>query len=113
MSLHYRKAFLIDYLRAHPNGVPTCRVSSAQAKGAAKLYSYWGVALYRVRLSADGQPVHVCTRRAGSDRRTRDGAMQDATATGRLVLCSLGRLTDAECELVVTDLVRRDPRYAR
>ena len=106
----YRKSFLIDYLRDNPAGIPTVRVSSAQARGNASHYSYWGAALYRVKLSRAGAPINVCTRRAHSDRRTWDGAYRDAIATGRLVLLDIGLLCPRSVDAVVSDLVRRDPR---
>ncbi len=57
------------------------RVSSAQAKGAAKQYAYWGAVRYAVRLSADGQRLVVAAlERASSDRRTEAGAERDAEA---------------------------------
>jgi len=55
------------------------RVSSAQARGAAKRYSYYGVALYQLGLGkADGLPVLRCESGARSDRRSRSLAEKDA-----------------------------------
>lgn len=46
------------------------RVSSAQAKGAAKKYPYWGVVLYEVRIARRGHLTSVALERADSKYRS-------------------------------------------
>lgn len=95
---------LTQYLATHgPIGL--VRVSSAQAKGAAKRYAYWGAVRYMLHLTADGVPTFAPEERASSDRRTIEGAQKDAeqiaNTEGRIYIgqSSVGRLTemDAQC----------------
>lgn len=75
--------------------LPCVRVSSAQARGAAKRYPYWGVARYEVRYSARQRgPVVVAVSRARSERRSQRLAEHDAEATGLPVIEQVhGRIT--------------------
>lgn len=74
------------------------RVSSAQARGAAKRYAYWGAVRYAIKLSADGQRL-ICAalERASSDRRSLRLAESDAEALaeseGRVETQHLGGMT--------------------
>src|SRR5581483_9689934 len=54
---------LAEYIRQH-GPVRAVRVSSAQARGHAKQYSYWGPARYELRLSRDGYVIAVAVERA-------------------------------------------------
>lgn len=64
--------------------IPAVRVSSAQARGAASLYRYWGAARYVIRLRrSDGMPTLVPCERASSDRRSIRLAHDDADALAR------------------------------
>lgn len=85
--------------------VPAVRVSSAKPRGRAKQYSYWGATRYQIDLGADGSPCNRPLERAGSDRRTRAGAIRDAEALasdeGRVLLQSFGYLTSDDCEEVL------------
>lgn len=98
---------LVDVIRAH-GPIPTVRVSSAQARGAAKQYAYWGAARYEIRLSRDGQPINVALERANSDRRSRRLAQQDAAELARRerrVCCpEIGRLSEAAAARVLRAL---------
>lgn len=97
------KAALAAHIRA--NGpIPTVRVSSAQAHGAAKKYPYWGAVRYEIRLTADGCPANIPLERASSDRRTMAGAQRDADAmAGRVREQRIGRLTEDECEVYLAE----------
>lgn len=57
--------------------VGSARVSSAQARGNAKKYSYWGAVRYEIRLSKDGRVINMATERASSDRRSEAKADED------------------------------------
>lgn len=98
---------LVDLIRTH-GPIQTVRVSSAQARGAAKRYSYWGVARYEIRLSRDGQPINVALERASSDRRSLRLAEQDAARLARRerrVVCQeIGRLSEDAAVRVLRDL---------
>ncbi len=58
----------------------SARVSSAQAKGAAKKYAYWGAVRYSVRLTRSGALSHTARERASSDRRSERLAGLDCDA---------------------------------
>lgn len=61
--------------------IPAIRISSAQASGAAKKYSYWGCAPYTVRVdAAHGTITLRAEGRAPSARRSYRLAAQDCTA---------------------------------
>ena len=60
---------LVTYLQA-AGSIRTARVSSAQARGNAKNYAYWGAVRYEVRLDCDGRPVNMPLERASSGRRS-------------------------------------------
>lgn len=98
---------LIDLILTHGH-IPTVRVSSAQARGRAKRYSYWGAARYEIRLSRDGQPSNVALERASSDRRSLRLAEQDAARLARRerrVVCQeIGRLSEDAAARVLRDL---------
>lgn len=76
---------LRQYLVDH--GPQACvRVSSAQARGAAKKYSYWGAVRYELRLvGRDDHPSLIPQERASSDRRSIDLAIRDAEAMARSI----------------------------
>ena len=71
--------------------VECVRVSSAQAKGAAKAYSYWGAVRYRARLHRGWWSL-IPLERASSDRRSQRLAAMDAAQIAR----KEGRLLVAE-----------------
>lgn len=99
---------LVRYLRKHGN-IPTVRVSSAQAKGAAKKYAYWGAVRYEIRPTAKGEFVtHRPTEQASSDRRSRDLAERDAEQLrekeGRLDwpnTQNIGKLSESDCQWIM------------
>jgi len=68
---------LAEYVHAH-GPIRAVRVSSAQARGAAKAYAYWGAVRYRIALNQRGQPSLRPEERASSDRRSIAGAERDA-----------------------------------
>ena len=73
------------------------RVSSAQARGAAKKYAYWGATRYHVRIARAGHITCVPIERATSDRRSTAGAERDAdalaVAEGRIWAPGLGKVS--------------------
>jgi hypothetical protein len=88
---------LVEYLKVH-GPIRTVRVSSAQARGAAKAYSYWGAVRYQLRISRDGRPVNIALERARSDRRSEQLAWEDAQALaereGRIPCQTIGHLSE-------------------
>lgn len=81
--------------------IPTVRVSSAQAHGAAKQYPYWGAVRYQIRSTTDGSAVtNMAEERATSDRRSYRLAELDAkniaAREGRIVIQTIGILTADE-----------------
>lgn len=87
--------------------IPNVRVSSAQARGAAKKYAYYGAVRYEIRLAKDGHVTHVPCERASSDRRSPRLAERDAEAIAarenRLSLTDLriGQLDEAEAARIL------------
>lgn len=94
------QALLAYHIRTH-GPIPTVRVSSAQAKGAAKGYSYWGAVRYEIRITRDGLPANRPLERASSDRRSIAGAERDladlAEREGREECQTLGILPEGAC----------------
>jgi len=91
--------------------IPAARVSSAQARGAAKKYAYWGVVPYIIRRrQSDGVPTAVAQGRASSDRRSLRLAEEDLAEycdeTGRVEIRGIGELTEAAAEAVLRELRR-------
>lgn len=88
---------LADYVAAH-GPIPTVRVSSAQARGAAKKYSYWGAVRYELRLTRDGRVANTPLERASSDRRSKRLAERDAELLaereGRIEMQTIGAISD-------------------
>lgn len=95
---------LSDLIRAQ-GPVGAVRVSSAQARGAAKRFPYWGAVRYEIRVGRDGTPSCVAIERASSDRRSRRLAEQDAeriAETEDRVECQrIGRLAEADAARVL------------
>jgi hypothetical protein len=104
-----RKYKPIVLLQDHPlyywlmqgNTIPAARCSSAKAKGRAKNYAYWGAARYEIYWSnRHSGPVAYCARRAHSDRRSHDLAINDtyslAKSLNGVVIGSIGYLTKPE-----------------
>lgn len=84
--------------------IPTVRVSSAQARGRAGQYPYWGAVRYEVRIGRDGRPINVPLERASSDRRSKRLAKRDALSTGRMMVGRIGHLTEQEALAVLVRL---------
>ena len=103
MSTHVER--LTAHIREH-GPIGTVRVSSAKARGWAKRYSYWGAVRYEIRLTRDGVPSAYSAGRARSDHRSESLAHEDAARLaereGRLAGQWRGRLTEAECEDVLS-----------
>lgn len=95
---------LSDLLRAQ-GPIGAVRISSAQARGSAKRFPYWGAVRYEIRLGRDGAPTCVAIERASSDRRSLRLAEQDAeriAETENRVECQrIGRMTDADAAHVL------------
>jgi hypothetical protein len=103
------RARLANYIRKH-GPVKTVRVSSAQAKGSAKKYAYYGAARYLIDLNRQGEPTHICLSRARSDRRSFRLAEQDALAIaaeeGRLVVdYRTGKLNEQQCAMILEQIM--------
>jgi hypothetical protein len=98
IDIHYEwaKIALTNHFRETGKTIPTARVSSAQARGAAKKYAYWGVVRYEIRLSKAGELVNVALERASSDRRSVTKAEQDLETLceqeKRLPVAEIGKL---------------------
>jgi len=107
MTEHYI-GVLTTYLHVHGD-IPAVRVSSAQARGAAKNYSYWGAVRYTVTLTKDGAPTLRALERASSDRRSRDLARADAMNVAerehRILVQCLGRVTEADARCIVATVL--------
>jgi hypothetical protein len=88
--------------------IKTARVSSAQARGFAKKFAYWGVARYQIALGADGQPVNKVVSGASSDRRSLRLVTNDledvCSSEVRVKLNRIGHLSDLDAELVLKQL---------
>lgn len=109
---------LAHYIRTH-GPIATARVSSAQARGRAKKYSYWGVVRYELRLSRDGRPINVALERASSDRRSERLVDQDCDALcdceDRFRLQAIGAVGEHDAHDIMARLdpvgsARRDSR---
>lgn len=99
---------LARYIRHHGH-VRTARVSSAQASGAAKSYSYWGVARYHITTGArDGLPINVPVERAASDRRAWHLAYDDLLAVceaeHRIECQRIGHLSERDAAAIISAL---------
>ena len=89
--------------------IPNVRVSSAQARGAARGYAYYGAVRYEIRLAKDGHVMHVPCERATSDRRSPRLAERDAKAIAeqenRIALnLRIGALTENDATRVLAVL---------
>jgi hypothetical protein len=87
--------------------IPTVRVSSAQARGGAKGYAYWGAARGEIRArKRDGVLTVVSVEQASSDRRSERLAERDADAIaereGRHYVQRLGVLSESDAALVLS-----------
>jgi hypothetical protein len=100
-------SLLVHHIRTR-GPIKTARVSSAQAKGNAKRYSYWGAARYQVRLTADGQPTNAACERASSDRRSERLAERDCEELcdreGRIRVQHIGRLSEDQCRELLAEI---------
>lgn len=90
--------------------VETARVSSAQARGRAKRYSYWGAVRYQIRF-VRGRLSNVAQGRATSDRRSYERAEADLDALcereDRIPLAAIGGLDETDANCVLLALVAR------
>lgn len=101
-------AILTAYLLEHGD-IKAVRVSSAQARGAAKAYSYWGAVRYVVTLTRDGVPSMQAQERASSDRRSTAGAERDADDLAdredRIRIYGIGRTSAREAEAILAQVI--------
>ena len=101
-------AILTAYLLEHGD-IRAVRVSSAQARGAAKDYSYWGAVRYRVRLRKDGVPTAQATESASSDRRSTAGAERDADELAvredRVRVYGIGEVSQSEARQILAQVL--------
>ena len=85
--------------------IPSVRVSSAQARGAAKHYAYWGAARYELRLTKSGAVSNCAVERASSDRRSVRLAEADAERIAeredRIELQTIGTLSEQDAARVL------------
>ncbi len=97
---------LTAYIHCH-GPIRAARVSSAQARGAAKRYSYWGAVRYQIRLTPHG-PSSIATERASSDRRSKRLADRDCDELedreNRIRVYTIGRLCEASANGILTQL---------
>lgn len=98
---------LADLIRQH-GPIGTVRVSSAQARGRAKKYSYWGAARYELRLTKKREVANLPLEAAGSDRRADWLAYRDAKeiadSENRLMVQTIGRIGDDEAAEILSRL---------
>lgn len=90
--------------------IPTVRVSSAQARGRAKGYAYWGAARGEIRArKSDGALTVVSVEQASSDRRSERLAEADADAIaereGRHYVQALGLLSESDAARVLGEIL--------
>jgi len=103
------RILLRDWIK--DNGpIKAARVSSAQAQGRAKKYSYWGAVRYEIRLrDKDGEVISVARGRARSDRRSQILVKKDldnlCESENRVPIESIGRISDFECECAIRVLL--------
>jgi hypothetical protein len=85
MRLVVAEGAIVAAMRRHAiTEIPCVRVSSAQARGLAGRYPYWGAVRYVLRLRArDGRPTLYPQGRASSDRRSMRLAHIDAERIAR------------------------------
>lgn len=87
---------VLSVIVAAQGSIPTVRVSSAQARGRAKRYAYWGAARGEIRArERDGALTCLSVERARSDRRSQRLAEDDADgqldeAGARILLRRMG-----------------------
>jgi hypothetical protein len=93
----------IQTIRNHiqQHGPIACvRVSSAQARGAARQYAYWGAARYEARITRAGHISLCAQERASSDRRSERLAVADAREIaadeGRVVVQGAGPVSGSD-----------------
>jgi hypothetical protein len=100
-------SILAHHIRTH-GPIKTARVSSAQAKGAAKKYCYWGAVRYEIRLTAAGLPSNIALERASSDRRSQRLAAEDCESLcereDRIECPAIGRITEFSARAILSDL---------
>lgn len=88
--------------------IRSARVSSAQARGAAKGYAYWGAVRYVIRLDRNGHPVNVARERASSDRRSYRLAERDCAEMcdreSRIECYRIGKLSWADADAILRQL---------
>lgn len=99
---------LKEYIRKN-GAIPCVRVSSAQAKGAAKAYAYWGAVRYEARLrKRDGKPTLVALERASSDRRSQRLAEEDAEKIAenenRVYVWDIGEISETAARFILSQL---------
>ena len=95
-----------------PVRASTAPERAAQARGAAKSYSYWGAVRYEVRLDRQGHPTHVALERASSDRRSyrlaQSDALELALSEERCPCQAIGRLSESEAAELVAAMEMSD-----
>ena len=105
--------FLRKIIEQH-GPIPSVRVSSAQAKGRAKQYSYWGAVRYEIRINRRGNVSNCPLERATSDRRSqrlaRDDALRIADDESRIFCSCLGELSRMD-QARVLDALSRERGY--
>lgn len=100
---------VLSVIIAAQGPLPTVRVSSAQARGAAKKYAYWGAARGEIRARRrDGKLTCVSVERASSDRRVEHLAADDAELIadreGRHEVQNLGLVSEQTARRILRDI---------
>ena len=104
MTIELKRKLLKTILKIQK--IEAVRVSSAKASGAAKQFPYWGVADYIIKLrKKDGEIISKSISAAPSSRRVYRLAVRDAKDTGKVIIDSIGRLSDEEVDKVLKYVV--------
>lgn len=95
--------------------VPAARLSTAQARGRAKRYQYWGVARYEIALARSGEVISRALERASSDRRSYRLAEHDwnevCERENRWPTSTIGRLSEDEAAEILANMHRVNGRW--
>lgn len=97
-------ANLYRFVKAH-GPIHVARTSSAQARGKAKNYPYWGTAHYKIRESSKGGLTCAVVSGASSSRRSYRLAQQDSEALalelGGICWNGIGEINDLTAECII------------
>lgn len=96
---------LLRAILAREKQIKTVRVSSAQARGIAKEYAYWGAVRYNIVLGRKNMIINRPLEKASSHRRSKSLAYVDALHIAynekRIILQTIGKLEDKDIGHVI------------